>query len=325
MIRLLLTRAALAILFMWIASSAMLGLVWLSPGDATSDMMGSVSERARMAERTRLGLDRPFSQQYAGWLTHAVRLDLGSSLRYHRPVLSLVAERAANTALLAVAAFVLAVAIGLPLGVLTGSERYPLAGALVRSSSLLMLSVPPLLLSLLLLWVAARTGWLPTGGMTTASSDEWSWWTRAGDLVAHLTLPVMALAVPLAAALERLQSAAVMTQKSAPFVMLALARGASADRVLWRDVWRAALTPVLGVLGLAAGRLLSGSLAVELVTAWPGLGRLMFDALGWRDAPLAAGCGAAAALALVTWSTVAEIVARRVDPRMHDSTQGGGA
>jgi peptide/nickel transport system permease protein len=129
--------------------------------------------------------------------------------------------------------------------------------------------------------------------------------------------------VPLAATLERLQAAAITHATEERFVLGARARGLSWSHILWRDLWRVALSPVVAVYGLAAGQLLSGTLAVELVTAWPGLGRLMFEALGTRDVPLAAGCAAAAALFLAAWMIVSDLALAALDPRLRDSLGAG--
>ena len=164
--------------------------------------------------------------------------------------------------------------------------------------------------------MAARTGWAPTGGMQTAGADAWDAGARLLDLAHHLLVPVLALGLPLAASLERVQQAAAASGASARHALAASARGVGPGRWLWRALWRPTASPVVSVLGLAAGSLLSGSLAVELVTAWPGLGRLMFEALATRDTPLAAGCGAAAAAFLALWTTLGDLVAWWLDPRL---------
>ena len=285
----------------------------LTPGNAATDP--SVGENQRQAEIERLGLDRTLGERYAEWLGRTVRLDLGHSHTFQRPVAALVAARAANTALLAMTALLAATLVALPLGVLAGSGRWPWFSALVGVASVLALSLPPLLTSLVLATIAARTGWLPTGGMSTLEAGSLPLVDRLVDLARHLALPALALALPLAAALERLQAAAVAEGRRDRHVLAARGLGLPFTRVLVRDLWRPTMAPVAGLFGLAAGTLLSGSLAVEIVTSWPGLGRLMFDALGARDAPLAAGCAAAAAAFLAIWSIAADLAVWTLDPR----------
>jgi peptide/nickel transport system permease protein len=318
LLRFLIQRTASAVVLIWLAASGMLGLMRLSAGDFARVMAPTgASQEAIDRERARLGLDQSFARYYGAWLGRAVRLDFGTSYHYNRPVTSLVIERAANTALLAVTALALATIAGLPLGVIAGSGRKPAAARLIHAGSLVALSLPPLLTSLVFAWTAARTGWFPIGGISSAGAADLSFIARVSDLAWHLALPALALALPLAAVFERLQADAVSAVRAEPFILGALARGVPAGRVIWRDVWRPALGPVLSIYGLAAGQLLSGSLAVELVTAWPGLGRLMLDALGLRDIPLAVGCAAAAALFLSIWTAISDVTLASLDPRTH--------
>jgi peptide/nickel transport system permease protein len=251
-------------------------------------------------------------------------------------VLPLVAERARNTLVLAGCALLLATAVGIPLGIVSApvqaarerrppSEGYTRAGAFslggaIRLVSILALSTPSLVLALLLAWLAARTGWLPTGGMTSvgAAADGAGPLARLADLARHLVVPVLALALPVAATLERAQSRAVARALDEPFVRNARARGIPEARLRWVHAARAGAGPVLALYGLLAGALLSGSFAVELVTAWPGLGRLMYEALLARDVPLVAGCAAAAALFAGLGTLLGDLLCAWADPRVRE-------
>ena len=246
------------------------------------------------------------------------RLDFGRSIVFSRPVHELLAERALNTAVLAVAALVIATFVGIPLGVYTGSHRGGVLPALLRAASLVVLSVPPLLASLLLVWIAARTGWFPAGGMTSASAATASWSGWAADLAHHVPLPALALAMPLTATLERLQSQSIADAMHESFVSAARARGATWQRAVGRHAWPVSLGPVLGLYGVIIGSLFSGSFVVEVVTAWPGLGRLMYDALRGRDLYLVAGCAATGALFLALGTFASDVHAdygRSATPR----------
>ena len=310
-----------SLLLVLVVSSAALVLTRLAPGDITAEQVGTgVSGRTLAADRARLGLDRPLAQQYLDWMGRAVRLDFGTSLMYGRPVAGLVAERARNTALLAVVALLAATLVGLPLGVVAGSRR-GLASTLIRSGSVLALSLPSLVSSLLLVFVAARTGWLPTGGMTALEPGGGGWFASLVDLARHLVLPAAALALPLSATIERLQARAVADTLREPFVMAALARGVPASRVLWRSALKPALRPVTAIYGLIFGSLLSGSFVVEIVTSWPGLGRLMFDALRSRDLYLVAGCAAAGGAFLALGGLLSDFALAIVDPRLRGSAE----
>ena len=238
-----------------------------------------------------------------------MRFDFGRSLMYDRPVFEIVPERAANTALLALSALVVATLVGLPLGVLTGTRARGPMPALVRLASLILLSMPPLLMSVVLVFLAARTGWLPVGGMRTAGDGTFV------DVVRHMVVPVLALALPLSALFERLQAQAMSDVVGQPFIVAAAARGVPCTRIVWRDGLKASLRPVASMYGLVVGTLLSGSFVVEIVTAWPGLGRLMLDALRARDVYLVAGGAAAGSVFLALGTLVSDTALALVDPR----------
>jgi len=311
----LVRRLVFAALLVFVVGSAALALSRLAPGDYATQTLGlGASPEAVAAARARYGLDRPFTVQYAEWVERAIRFDFGRSFAYDRPVAELIAERAANTALLALAALLLATALGVPLGVLSGARPARLLAAVVRTASLVILSVPPLVVSLALVVFAARTGVLPAGGMRTIGRET----SDVFDVLEHMVVPVAALALPVAAFLERLQARAIGDVISRPFVLAAIARGVPAGRVIWRDALKVALVPVAAKYGVIVGTLLSGSFAVEMVTAWPGLGRLMLDALRARDMYLVAGCAAAGAAFLAVGTLLSDAVLAVVDPRVSD-------
>ena len=296
--RFLASRVAGAVLLVFAVASGAVLLAQLAPGDYAGSIGADPAFVA--AERHRLGLDRPLVEQYTRWARRAVALDLGVSLQTERPVGPLVRERAANTAALAAVALAVATAIGIPCGVLTGSRGGVLTRVL-RGGSLLLLSVPPLITSLVLLTVAAATGWLPVSGMDGPRS---------------FVVPALALALPVAATLERLQSQSIGDVLRRPSAVAARARGLSPGRVVWRHAWRQSLGPVLAVYGVIVGSLFSGSFAVELVTSWPGLGDLMRSALLARDTNLVAGCAAAGAAFLAAGMLAADVAHVFADPRL---------
>jgi ABC-type dipeptide/oligopeptide/nickel transport system permease component len=289
-------RVAVAVLFVLVVSAASFVLARLAPGDAVSELaLSGAGADAMAAARARLGLDRTLPAQVAAWLGGLARLDLGQSSRFNRPVAGLVGERMRNTARLAAAAALLAAGIGLPLGVLTGSRpRSALAGAVTVVSTGL-LCCPPIAGTLGLLFLGASTGWLSISP-------------------GHLALPTLALALPLAARLERLQSQAISDALASPALVAAAARGIPHARLVWVHAWRQALRPILGVAGLIVATLFSGSIAVETITAWPGLGRLMLDALTGRDLYLVAGCALAGAALVAAGNLAADLARAGVDP-----------
>jgi len=306
-------RMAFAVFLVFTVSSASLVLARLAPGDYVTTSLGIDARRETVEQaRARYGLNRSIAEQYRDWIVGAARLDFGRSLVYDRPVADLIPERAANTALLALTALFAATLVGLPLGIITGSRRGGAIPWAIRSVSLVLLSMPPLLTSLFLVFAAARTGWLPVGGMSTAGIASGG---GTLDLLRHLVVPAAALALPLAAMFERLQAQAMSEVVGQPYVLATLARGVPRSRVVWRDALKAALRPVAAVYGLVVGTLLSGSFAVEVITAWPGLGRLMLDALRARDVYLVAGCAAAGSMFLAAGTLMSDAALALVDPR----------
>ena len=310
--RYLARRIAFALFLVFAVSSASLILARLAPGNAAGIDLDITRYEQRRHE---YGLDKSIAAQYRDWLLAAARFDFGQSLKYARPVSEILPERAANTAILAAAALLFATLVGLPLGVVAGSRSGGVLPTLIRTGSLVFLSMPPLLTSLFLLFVAARTGWFPIAGMRSATTPPGG---ATLDLLYHLVLPAAAVGLPLAAMLERLQAQAIGEAVRQPFVLATIARGVPRSRVVWRDALKVSLRPVASIYGLIIGTLLSGSFAVEVITAWPGLGRLMLDALRARDIFLVAGCAGAGAIFLAFGTLLSDIALAVVDPRARE-------
>jgi peptide/nickel transport system permease protein len=317
MARFIVRRVCFAVVLVVVASSAALLLTRLAPGDATMEVGQFPSEREAASARTKYGLDRDPVSQWSHWVLRAVRFDLGHSSHFNQPVAPLVARAALNTFILAVVALALATCVGVASGVVTGSRGGSIP-AIIRGISLAAVSMPPLLTSLMLVFVAARTGWFPAGSMTSVQAMDLTWSGWAADVARHLALPVVALALPMAATFERLQSQAISEALRQPFVVAAAARGASPRDLILRHAWRVSVRPLCGVYGIAVGALLSGSFAVEYITAWPGLGRLMYDALYSRDIYLVAGCAAAGACFLALGTLSGDVLLAMADPRVRE-------
>jgi peptide/nickel transport system permease protein len=301
MIRFAARRIAAGLVFVLVVSASAFVLTHFAPGDATSDLSAlGVLPEIIQAERARLHLNDSLPQQVLRWARGVATGDLGMSSQFRRPVGGLLVERAEQTALLASAALILATAIGLPLGIVSGATPRHWIARVTESVSLVLLSCPPLVFSLLLIFVAVTTGWL------SATPGA-------------LALPVLALALPLAASLERLQAQATRDVVAAPDLLAAAARGIPRTRLIWVHAARQSLRPVLGIYGIVIGSLFGGSLIVEMVTSWPGLGRLMYDALRSRDINLVAGCALAGAIFLAIGNVAADLLRAAVDPRARES------
>jgi peptide/nickel transport system permease protein len=318
MARFLIRRLIFSIVLLACTSSAALLLTRLAPGDVTAQL-GPFAARAEVENtRARFDLDRSPVGQWRLWAGRAVKFDFGNSFLYNRPVGPLVIRAAANTAVLAIVALVLATLVGISLGVFTGSRRAGWLSSCVRGVSIVCISLPPLLTSLFLVFIAARTRWLPAGGMSSSSALDLSWAGWIADVAWHLPLPALALALPIAAMFERLQGQAMSEAIGQPFLVAAIARGVPRGGLIWRHAWPVSLRPICAVYGLVIGALLSGSFIVEYVTAWPGIGRLMYEALRARDIYLVAGCAAMGACFLGFGTLVGDLLLAAADPRIRE-------
>ena len=295
-----LRRVVAALAFIFLVATAAFALVQLAPGDAASHLeLSGTSPEAAAAVRARLGLDQPESLQFARWVRGLARLDLGQSTAFERPVSELVAAGFLKTAMLAATALILATAIGVPAGVLIAAARRRWA-TLWGAVSLVLLSCPPIVATLALMLLAVRTGWLSV---------------QSGALA----LPALALALPMAAVLERVQSRASAEALDSRGVAAAMARGIPRRRLIWVHALRQSLVPVLGVYGIVMATLFSGSVAVEVMTAWPGLGQLAVRAVRTRDLFLVTGCAMAVATMIALAQLAADLLRAALDPRVREA------
>jgi peptide/nickel transport system permease protein len=291
-------RLLSALVFVSVVAASTFVLARAAPGDPTAELaLAGADASVIAAERARRGLDRSLPEHLLSWAASAARFDLGMSSRFDRPVGGLVLERAGNTAVLAAVALTLATIVGLPLGLLTGARPSGWLARLVTPVSIALVACPPIVAALALLLLASSRGWV------SASSDS-------------LMLPALALALPLAATIERLQSQATTDTMGSLDLVAAAARGVPPRRLVWIHAARQALRPVLGIYGLLIGGLFSGSLAVEWVTSWPGLGRLTYDALVSRDLLLVSGCALAGAVLIAVGNVAADLIRAAADPRV---------
>lgn len=278
----------------------------LVPGDPVEMMLGeSAAPADAAAVRADLGLDRPPAERLADFLADLARGDLGTSITFRAPVAQVIAERWPATLELAAAAFVTALVLALPLGILAGLRPRGAGDRAARLVSLAGTCLPsfwlgPLLVLVFSFWL----GWLPVSG-------------RGGP--AHLVLPAVTLALGMAGVLVRLTRASLLVALREDHVRTARAKGAGPARVLVVHALRTALVPVVTVASLQGGALLAGAIVTETVFAWPGLGRLMVQAIATRDYPLVQGCVLVLAAGYVVVNALADVLAARLDPRLRDA------
>jgi ABC-type dipeptide/oligopeptide/nickel transport system permease component len=278
-------------------------LIHLIPGDPAQAMLGEAAPQADVEElRHRLGLDRPLIEQYGMFLRGLAKGDLGTSLRTGQPVAEQIVERMPATFELAAAAMIVAIAFAIPLGIVAAVRRGTAVDHAAMTISLAGVSVPNFWLGALLAIVfAVELGWLPVSGRGT--------W-------AHLVLPAISLGAALAAILARMTRATMLEELREQYVQAARARGVSKIRAVLRHAFRNSLIPVVTLLGLQFGAVLTGAVITETIFAWPGIGRLLIQSIGFRDYPLVQGCILLIALTYVAVNLLTDLVYGVLDPRI---------
>jgi peptide/nickel transport system permease protein len=297
-------------------------LLAIAPGDFFSEMRLNPAVSANSVEQLRVQneLNRPLPVRYAHWLRSVLRGEWGRSLAYQVPVWPLLRERAANTLLLTVTATAIAWMLALLLGIMAAARPGGWIDRSVGAATSVLLGLPDILLCLLLLLWAARTHALPIGGMTTVDSDSLSRGEQLQDLLRHMIFPVTALVLISLPTLVRHVRASMRDALQAGAVRTARAAGVSRARILLAHALPLAANPLISLLGLSIAALLSGSLLVEFVLAWPGLGPLLLEAIFARDVYVVIGAVMLSAFFLVAGNFCADVLLAAVDPRVREGS-----
>ncbi len=319
-----LKRAAQLIVLFLLVTAATFILSSLIPGDFFTTHQVDPSIRAETVTqlRQRYGLDQPFYVQYAHWLKGLVHLDLGPSLFYGTPVSTVVADALSRTLWIGIPALVLAFGGGILLGTLHGICRNRWPGYVLDFLSTTALSLPSLVLGLSALLLASRTNWFPLGSMSSSQLQAPGFWPWLADRIHHLVLPVMCLTLPLLAYIERIQRAATQSTWSELYVRSARSRGLGRGRIFVHYLLRPALNPILSTSGPIFGAILSGSLVLEVIFAWPGLGQVTYDALFNRDLFLLVGSVVGSSVLLIVGNLAADLLLVALDPRTRSAGSG---
>ncbi len=311
----LLKRFTSFVLTLAVASVVVFAALTVLPGNAAEVMLGeSATPQAVLALEKKLGLDRPAPERYLAWLGGLLTLELGLSHAYDAPIVELIAERLAVTVPLALLAMVMSTVLALAAGVYAAS-RHNRAGDLgVMALSQLGIAVPSFWFGILLVMLFAVTlPWFPAGGFPGWTEDDGG---GLWDGLQALLLPAMALAVVQAAILARFVRSALLDVLREDFVRTARAKGLSRRAVLWRHVLRNAMVPVVTVMGLQFANLVTGTVVIENVFSLPGLGRLVFQAIGNRDLPLVQNIVMLLAATVIAINFVVDLLYALIDPRM---------
>jgi peptide/nickel transport system permease protein len=278
-------------------------LIHLIPGDPVEYILGDSARPAdRNALRQQLGLDQPLLQQYSSYLINLLSLDLGKSLHSNQSVTALLSERFPATLELAMAAFIIAVLIAVPLGVMAARRRGTAWDTSAMTMSLLGVSIPnfwlgPMLILLFSLWL----GWTPVSGREQPGS---------------LILPAITLGASLSAVLARMVRSTLLEVLNEDYIRTARAKGLKESSVICRHALMNAMLPVVTLLGLQLGALLAGAVITETVFSWPGIGSLLIESIQKRDYPLVQGCVLLVAVSYLLINTTTDLLYQLLDPRI---------
>jgi len=281
-------------------------LIHLIPGDPVEYILGDSARPAdRNALRQQLGLDQPLLQQYRSYLANLLSLNLGNSLHSNQSVTALLAERFPATLELALAAFIIAVLIAVPLGVMAARRRGTAWDSSAMTLSLLGVSIPnfwlgPMLILLFSLWL----GWTPVSGREQPGS---------------LILPAITLGASLSAVLARMVRSTLLEVLNEDYIRTARAKGLKESSVIWRHALMNTMLPVVTLLGLQLGALLAGAVITETVFSWPGIGSLLIESIQKRDYPLVQGCVLLVAVSYLLINTATDLLYQLLDPRIRTS------
>jgi peptide/nickel transport system permease protein len=308
------------LLVLWAVASLAFVLFRFAPGDPTLNYLSpQFNEEMRAALLRGFGLDRPLWQQYAIYIANLLHGELGVSFIQKRPVLDVLLEALPNTVALTMVSLVLAYAIGIVAGAFLAFNRGGVAEAIAIPSALATRAAPEFWLGMLVLAAFAfEAGWFPTGGAASPGADPGSLAARLAsrDFWWHLCLPAATLTLYLQGLPLLLMRATMLEILNDEFIVMARMKGLSRWSIVMRHAARNALLPVVTAFALGLGASIGGNVVIETVFAWPGIGRVLVDAVQTADYPLAQGAFIMIAFVLVTMNTVADLAYAALDPRV---------
>lgn len=299
------------------------GMLKMAPGDpvtvllAQSRVSGVVLTGQDREELQRLyGLDRPIYVQYVDWLKLVAQGDLGYSTRMRQPVTEVIGSRLVNTLKLTGVALVLTLAIALPLGVLSAVKQYSKLDYSLTLFNFIGISIPQFWLGLMLVYLfAVHLGWFPTTGMRSPNVEPGAW-NAFSDQARHMVLPVISITFVGIAGYMRFQRTAMLDVIRQDYIRTARAKGLSENKVIFKHAWRNAVMPIITLLGYVFVILVEGSVVIENIFSWPGLGQLAVTSLQQRDYPVMMGIVMLSATLILIGTLLSDILYAIVDPRV---------
>jgi peptide/nickel transport system permease protein len=292
-------------------------LIDVTPGDPLMQMMDPEASRTMTVEqfalkRAELGLDKPLPVRYLIWLNEAIHGNLGFSYNSRQPVVEVVLEKLANTSTLMGTAFLVALLIGIPVGIISAVKQYSMLDYVVTSISFFLMAMPAFFFAMILIYIFAVTlGWFPTGGMATLGQEK-----SFLDSLWYLTLPALMLGLKDAGMWARYTRSSMLEVLFQEYIVTARSKGFSERYVLYRHALPNALSPLITIFGLMLPNLIAGAVITENVFAWPGIGKLAVDAIRQRDYPVLMGVTSLTAMAVLASNFLADLLYGVADPRI---------
>ncbi len=322
--RWLLRRLATAAVIVWLVATVTFLLAALAPGDITQRHDDTrVSPKTREQWRRTFGLDRPVTARYAEWMGAALRGDLSTSWTTYRPVAAMIGEALPNTLVLTAAGLLLELLGGVAIALRQARRPFGAGDRVLTFATLAAFAMPTFWVALLLAEVLAfRLPLFPPSHMHSPTGELTRGWARVVDLAHHAVLPVLAIGITGVGAMARYVRGSLLDERAQTYVLAARARGCSARRALHVHALPNALLPLITVLGLSLPFLVSGSLVIEVVFSWPGMGQLVYSAALARDVPTLMGGTVVIAAAVVLGNLLADVAYAVVDPRVRLGGRG---
>jgi len=293
-------------------------LYHLSPGDPSNLYFSPDYDQAsKQALRQKMGLERPLHVQLGAWFFHFVQGDFGFSWSKHRPVMDLLKEAVPATLELAIVSLLLNFLIGTTFGLLAGLHAGKWFGKMLDVVGLLIYSLPSFWLGILLIYIfSLRLGWLPASGQSSLILRTPSLLGTIGDQLRHLVMPAVVLGLVGGAATFRIIRANTIKVLTQPFIVAARAKGLSSFIVLFKHALKNILLPVITLFGIYFPFLLGGALIIEVIFAWPGMGRITYEAILAKDFPVIMAINYIAALMVISGNLIADVLNKIIDPRI---------
>jgi peptide/nickel transport system permease protein len=310
----LIKRIVIVFGVLWMVSTLTYFTVHVTPGDTATAILYSIGGENAVSEkniehvRDKLDLNRPVYLQYFEWVTNSFKGNFGTSYKYNKPVLYMIKLRLPNTIKLGITAFLISVAVSIPLGIISALNHNRIVDHLSRIFTLLTSSFPSFWIAIIfIIFFALKLKFLPVSGMDSPKS---------------IVLPAITLSLGMMAPTTRMMRTSMLDVMGQDYIWVSRAKGLKESAIIWRHVLRNAIPPIITVLGLQIGHILGGAVIIENIFSWPGVGGLLIDAINAKDTPMIEGCVLVVAFGYTFINLVVDIIYACIDPRLKYSGEG---